>query len=92
MQWLNKCFLDCNDQPRLILNLCNEYQLEGKAKAATWHRQPNLDQNLEAGGREKLSHKPWQKKIKARLGHSLADRQDHFGCDTTGSGCVVVLH
>ena len=19
-------------------------------------------------------------------------RQDHFGCDTTGSGCVVVLH
>ena len=30
-----------------------------------WHRQPNLDQNLEAGGREKLSHKPWQKKSKA---------------------------
>ena len=61
MQWLKKCFLDPNDQ---ILNWCNEYQLEGKAKVATWHRQSNLDQNLEAGGREKLSHKPWQKKSK----------------------------
>ena len=57
MQWLKKCFLDCNDQLRSILDWCNEYQLEGKAKVATWHRQPNL----EAGGREKLSHKPWQK-------------------------------
>ena len=89
MQRLKKCFLDSNDQPRLILDWCNEYQLEGKAKVATWHRQRNLDQNLETGGREKLSHKPWQKK---RQGHCLADRQDHFGCDTTGSGCVVVLH
>ena len=46
IQWLKKCFLDCNDQ---ILNWCNEYQLEGKAKVATWHRQSNLDQNHEGG-------------------------------------------
>ena len=42
---------------RSCMDWCNEYQLEGNAKVATWHRQPNL----EAGGREKLSHKPWQK-------------------------------
>ena len=32
--------------------------------SGTWHRQPNLYQNLEAGRREKLSHKPWQKESK----------------------------
>ena len=50
IQWLKKCFLDCNDQ---ILNWCNEYQLEGKAKVATWHRQQNLDQNHEEEGSQR---------------------------------------